>query len=162
MTEMAESNFLVRRKKLKLSTSDKADFGVIYESELLTLGVEWFESRNLTKGKMIEIFEKSDCLSLGFNFDGKPIGGVLLLGDEMHIAILPAYFGKWGLLWKRAVRWAFAQCHTVYFFIPAWNARCLRFAEKTKWRRIGEFEKYGTSCIGFELTAEEAARIYRL
>jgi RimJ/RimL family protein N-acetyltransferase len=152
---------IFKGRKLKLKILDKADFGVIYEAELLTLGADWFKSRNLTKERMIEIFEKTDCRSLGFEIDGKSIGGILLLGNELHIAILPEYFGKWGLLWKHAVKWVFAQTQTVYGYIPTWNTRCIRFAEKARWRRIGEFEKYETACIGFELTAEEAAAIYR-
>jgi GNAT superfamily N-acetyltransferase len=77
-----------------------------------------------------------NCPSIGFLFDGQPIGGIIFDGVEAHIAVLPAFRGRWALLLKPALDWLFSLKAEIVVNIEANNAICLAFMERNGWKRL--------------------------
>lgn len=77
-----------------------------------------------------------DCPSIGFLSDGQPIGGIIFDGAEAHIAVLPAFRGRWALLLKPALEWLFSLKADIVVDIDTDNTICLAFMERNGWQRL--------------------------
>lgn len=85
-----------------------------------------------------------DCPSIGFLFDGQPIGGIIFDGAEAHIAVLPAFRGRWALLLKPALEWLFSLKAEIVVDIETDNTVCLAFMARNGWRRLRSSSQYVT------------------
>jgi len=96
------------------------------------------------------------CASVGFEMDGKPIGGLLFDGTSAHIAVLPEYHGRWALLLKPALAWLFSIQPEVIVHVDIENETCQRFLLRHRWERLYVDEADGT--VAFRVTPQEGTR----
>lgn len=121
---------------LRYTLAPKADLGVFYEADMLRYA-------NTTTAHILTVVSKDvfvtfykDCASLGFQFDGQPVGGVLFDGQHAHIAVLPEHHGRWALLLKPACEWLFALKQEVLVEVEIENRTCIRFMERNRWQLL--------------------------
>ncbi|MGH8782535.1 GNAT family N-acetyltransferase [Paraburkholderia sp.] len=122
----------------RLSLAAHADLDVYYEAEMArykTLGEhgQWM-MHTVTRKRFIDFF--GACPSIGFEYDGKPIGGMIFDGEEAHVAVLPEYHGRWALLWESALDWVFSLKQEIDVKVEAFNPTCIAFMERNGWPAI--------------------------
>ncbi|MFC5474023.1 GNAT family N-acetyltransferase [Paraherbaspirillum soli] len=131
-----------------LRLTDKADFGVMYDAEIQMYDPEWFRSLNFTREMFIAHYANSP--SVGFEIDGKMVGGMLLHEKKAHMAVLPEYHGRWALLWMPTLNWLFSLQDPVSVDVAINNDKCIRFLERSNFKRTGVKGIF----VGFELSAK--------
>lgn len=119
-----------------------ADLGVIFDALRRRCSDEKWE-KVTAGGKVTKEIFIADCSArnlptLGFECDGKPIGGLVFDGEAAHLEVLPAYHGRWGLLWKPALAWIFSHKDPILVDIDADNHKCLRFMDRNNFPRMKE------------------------
>jgi len=119
----------------RLTLAPRVDLAVYYRAE------RDFVARSLPQCLDFYTWEAmqaryADCSSIGFELDGRPIGGILLDGDQAHIAVLPEAHGRWALLLKPALACLFSQRSAVLGCVHPLNHRCIAFMEHHGWRRL--------------------------
>lgn len=128
--------------------TQKADFGLIYDIEISRYSAEFIAKHKLTRDAFIA--KLSHFPSIGYEVNGIAIGGVFFDGCEAHIAVLPAFHGRWGILLKPSLQWLFSIKDPIFSRIEIQNTKCIRFMEKNNWKRIRADDDY----ITFEMTAK--------
>jgi hypothetical protein len=126
-----------------LRLAAKADFGVMYDAEQLRYALAGQAAPAVTRERAIAWY--SAFPSLGYEIGGVAAGGAVFDGNELHIAVLPQFYGRWAWLLKPTLAWLFSQRDPVEVRIELSNSRCLRFMDAGGWRRIaedGEFVTY--------------------
>lgn len=118
-----------------LTLTDRADLGVFYDADAHRYGARGYAD-TVTRERFAHFY--ADCPSIGFEDDGRPIGGILFDGEEAHIAVLPSHHGRWALLLKPALQWLFTLRQDITVAVEQDNARCLRFLDRHGWQRVGE------------------------
>ena len=113
-----------------------ADLGVFYEADMLRYACTARSPILKVVSKDVFIAFYKDCASLGFQFNGQPIGGVLFDGQHAHIAVLPEHYGRWAFLLKPACAWLFALKSEVLVEVELENKTCIRFMERNRWQRL--------------------------
>lgn len=113
-----------------LRMTDKADLKVYYDADIRMYDRAWMAAHGFTEEAFIARYR--DCPSVGFEQGGIPFGGVILDGNDFHIAILPEFHGKWGALLRPALAWLFSQRSEVRARVHRPNRQGLRF-----FRRLG-------------------------
>jgi hypothetical protein len=127
-----------------LKLTEQADFGALYDAVQRRLQPdEWQEA---TRGVVTREVFIAHCIeqkvpSVGFELDGKPIGGVMFCGNAAHIEVLPEYHGRWGLLWPSVIKWVFSLKDPILVDIDRGNEKCHRFMARNNWRRLKEDDK---------------------
>jgi GNAT superfamily N-acetyltransferase len=111
---------------------DKVNLGLMYDIELPTINPELRKA--VTRELFIEYYLNAP--SLGFEVDDQCVGGVLLKDKCFHIAVLPAFHGKWALLYRDVLEWVFKQEYPAYGLVNANNQKSLRFCERSGWEKI--------------------------
>ncbi|CDG82310.1 GNAT family N-acetyltransferase [Janthinobacterium agaricidamnosum] len=122
--------------------TEKADLELMYEAERLRYGPQHFAALGVSMEQVLAYY--ADCPSLGYEIDGAPAGGALFDGKEIHIAVLPQYYGRWAWLFKPTLEWLFQMEETILSRIERFNTRSLRFMDAGKWPRVHEDEHYVT------------------
>jgi len=119
----------------RFSLARSADLAVFYtaDSERFA-GDSSAVLQVVTPAAFIDFYRR--CPSIGFMFDGQPIGGIIFDGVEAHIAVLPAFRGRWAGLLKPALDWLFSLKPEIVVDIEADNAVCLAFMERNGWKRL--------------------------
>jgi len=74
--------------------------------------------------------------SVGFEVDGRCVGGLVLNGQKLHLSVLPEYHGRWGQLFSPAFKWAFAQNDPLYAIVSRDNEKVLRFIRRHDWHLV--------------------------
>lgn len=120
--------------------AEKADFGQIYDLEVLRYGPEKMASFNITKKQFIDAAK--DIPSIGFEASGKPIGGAFFVHHELHMAVHPDHHGRWGRLARSMFEWLFKIKNPVTIRIEVDNEKCIRFFEKAGWTYLSADEKF--------------------
>lgn len=123
-----------------LQLSDKADLSIYYDADKMQFDVDWAAPTGVTKEVFVAAF--SDHPSRGFEKDGVQFGGVIFDGKEVHVAVLPAYYGRWALLMKPALSWLFSLQKIIYVRVNVRNKRFLRFAQHCKWPSLNDGDEY--------------------
>lgn len=118
-----------------LKLTERADLGVLYDADALRPGSGRYAGA-VTRERFAAFY--AQCPSIGFEADGRPIGGILFDGEEAHIAVLPSHHGRWALLLKPALEWLFALRADITVAVEHDNDRCLRFLDRHGWQRVGE------------------------
>jgi hypothetical protein len=151
-----------------LNLTEPADFGVLYDAVRGRLqDDEW---QKATRGVVTREVFIAHCIahnvpSVGFELDGKPIGGIIFDGNAAHIEVLPEYHGRWGLLWPSALKWVFSLKDPMLVAIDRDNEKCHRFMARNNWPRVKEDEKFVTyemSSTAAPLYAKKARAIKRM
>lgn len=138
-----------------LRITEKADFGLIYDIEVARYSFEFIQKHKLTRDCFIA--RLSGLPSIGYEMNGEAIGGVFFDGKEAHIAVLPKYHGRWGILLKPSLKWLFSMQDPILSRIEIGNAQCIRFMEKNNWKRVEVDNEY----ITYEMTAKNHS-LFRL
>lgn len=112
----------------------KADLDVYYEAESARYDPALLARFGVNKEVFVACY--GHCPSIGFAADGKPIGGVLIDGDRLHIAVLSEYYGRWAFLLRPTLQRCFAFGDRFFADIEIDNDRCLRFMDAVLWRRV--------------------------
>lgn len=118
-----------------LSIVTPADWQVIYAADTSLYTPQWLAAHGLNQARFIAHY--GHCPAIGFARDGIVFGGAYLDGDQVHVAILPAYHGHWGLLMQRALEWVLTLRDPVYGKIHRPNQACLRWIRRLGWECIG-------------------------
>lgn len=134
-----------------LRLTDKADFGVMYDAEIPNYDPEWVRSTNISREIFVAHYVNSP--SIGFEIDGKMVGGILLHDQTAHLTVLPEYHGRWALLWKPALAWLFSLQDPVFVHVLKYNEKCIRLLERSNFKRTNATE----NMVSFELNARDFA-----
>lgn len=128
--------------------TEKADLDVMFEAEAANYkdNPKFLQHYDDLKKQFIEYY--ANCPSRGFEIDGKQVGGTIYDGKQVHVAVLPEYYGRWGLLLKPGLDWVFSIKDPMLVEVDVNNEKCLRFLDRNKWRRVKETDKK----ITYELT----------
>jgi hypothetical protein len=116
----------------RLRLAPRADLGVCYDADAVRyerIGSDVL--RHVTRDFVIARY--SDCPSIGFEYDGQPIGGIVFDGEQAHIAVLPAWHGRWAILLKPALDWLFSLKAEILVNVETDNAVCLEFMRRNAW-----------------------------
>jgi len=128
-----------------LRLTDQADLGFIFETVQRRISEdEWKKTTAegaVTKDVFIAYCISQKYPSIGFEYDGKPIGGMLFDGSAVHIEVLPEYHGRWGLLWRSAMKWFFALKDPIFVAVDRDNEKCHQFMARNNWPCVKEDEK---------------------
>ena len=89
----------------------------------------------VTEEVFIGIYE--NCPSIGFESDGVSFGGVIFDGKRPHVAVLPAWHGRWGPLLRPALRWLYGWCDDMVVPVYDGNLPLRRFIERCGWPEVG-------------------------
>lgn len=135
-----------------LRLTGEADLGLMYDIER-----ERYDSAVialLTRERAVAHY--AGCPSVGYEIDGVAAGGAVFDGQELHLAVLPRFHGRWAWLLAPTLDWLFALCDPVRVRIERDNARCIRFMDGGGWQRIAEDRQYITY-----LLSSSTAHIFR-
>jgi hypothetical protein len=122
---------------MRLRLTEPADLAVIHAADAARYaGRPQHPAAAVTVERFAAYFR--GCRSIGFTFDGRPIGGMLLDGRQAHMAVLPEYHGRWALLWRPALQWLFAQVPEAIGAVEADNQTCIAFMDRNGWPRVEE------------------------
>lgn len=131
-----------------LRLTEKADLGVIFDAARQRYTDDAWNrvsgGGRTTKEVFIAHCIAHNMPTLGFECDGKPIGGLVFDGHEAHLEVLPEYHGRWGLLWKPALAWIFSHKDPILVDIDADNEKCLRFMDRNNFPRVKTTEQHVT------------------
>ena len=130
----------------KYHLTEKADLGVIYDADRSRYSAEeWKKFPSIaTREFFITFCRTKEYPTLGFSYDEKPIGGIIFDGQTVHLAVLPEHYGKWGVLWIKALRWILAQKDPIEIKIEAGNEKMHRFMERNNCLKIQEEANFVT------------------
>lgn len=126
---------------MALRIVDKLDLEVMYEAERSSYNQMFREL--LTK--QIYLAETSGYRAIGFELDGRCIGGAMLCAKYAHFSVLPEYHGTWTILWPQALEWIFAQRHPAYGPVHVENVKCHHFMRRNNWKiidTVADFQIY--------------------
>lgn len=123
-----------------LRMTNKADLKVYYEADSSMYDLAWISRHGVTEERFIARY--SDCSSIGFQCGDMPFGGVILDGKDVHIAVLPAFHGKWGALLRPALTWLFSQQSEVRGKVPRLNYKGQRFLRRLGGKLIDSDENF--------------------
>lgn len=118
----------------RLRLTPGADLAVYYRADSAFHADRPEVLGHVTLQRFIDAY--AHCPSIGFELEGRPIGGILLDGDEAHIAVLPEAHGQWALLLKPALAWLFSLRPAVMARVDARNHTCLAFMDRHGWERL--------------------------
>ncbi|WP_446902551.1 GNAT family N-acetyltransferase [Burkholderia sp. YIM B11467] len=115
--------------------ADRADLAVFYEAD-----ASYFHAgrADILQVVSLEVFiaHYSGCPSIGFVCDGRAIGGMILDRGHAHLAVLPAYHGRWAILWKPALEWLFRMTPEALGVVEADNRVCVEFMKRNGWTGV--------------------------
>lgn len=116
----------------RVYVSKHLDLEVLYRAELPC----WPEEvqKRMNKDEYIARFSKLP--SIGFEVDGRCVGGVVMEGEFIHISLLPEYHSRFAFAYHEALEWVFTQADPVYAHVWAGNKKCLSFCEHSGWERV--------------------------
>lgn len=129
----------------RMRLTGKADIGVIYEAEQLRYAQQGLPPP-VTRERAIEYLSRFP--TVGYEIDGVAAGGAIFDGEELHLAVLPQFYGRWAWLLKPTLAWLFTMRDPVRIRIERSNARCLRFMDAGGWERIAEDDHLITYLVG--------------
>jgi len=128
--------------------TEKVDLDILYDIEMARMSAERAALFGCTREAFHRVLTKFP--SVGYEIDGRPVGGVFFDGRHPHIGVLPEYHGRWAPLWKPTLEWLFTLQDPMEARVELGNARCIRFLERNGWQPIAAGKYY----ITFLLTSK--------
>lgn len=119
----------------RLRLADHADLAVYYEADAVQLALTDKDMRQVFTSEMFVDYYRN-CPSIGFMYDEKPIGGIIVDRGYAHIAVLPEYHGRWAWLWEPALEWLFSIQPELLGVVDAENLACLAFMKRNGWSAV--------------------------
>jgi len=116
-----------------LRLTERVDIDVYYDADSTQ-----YDARTLAVVTR-EVFRRfyAGCPSVGFEADGRPIGGVIFDGDVPHIAVLPEWRGRWGRLMRPMLRWLYGLKPEILIHVDDDNAALCAFVRHCGWPQVG-------------------------
>jgi hypothetical protein len=74
--------------------------------------------------------------SVGYQHDGKDIGGAVLIGNKLHLAVTKQHKGLWAFLLKPTLSWAFSHYNPLIVCISSNNYSAIRLLDATSFRFV--------------------------
>jgi hypothetical protein len=115
----------------RLRLAARADLATFYEADAQRYGAGAPQLQVVSRDAFIAFYR--GCPSIGFEHDGRPIGGILFDGEQAHIAVLPQYHGHWALLLKPALQWLFRLRREIVVQVDRDNPRAIAFMARHGW-----------------------------
>jgi len=117
---------------MALRMTGRVDLDVYYDADSRRF------DRSVLEVVTLEAFREvfADCPSVGFECDGVPIGGVIYDGKVPHIAVLPEWHGRWGVLLRPMLRWLYALNPDMRVHVARDNPKIRRFVEHCGWPMV--------------------------
>lgn len=128
-----------------MQITEKVDLEVYYQVESARYDPATLDKMGVNKEIFIAYYES--CHSVGLMADGKPIGGILLDGDQFHLAVLPEYHGRWRHMFPEMLQRCFSLRDRFFANVDIDNEKCIRFMDSMQWPRV----KCTESCITYEI-----------
>jgi hypothetical protein len=118
---------------MALRLTDRVDLDVFYDADSARY------ERHVLAVVTREAFRAfyAECLSVGFECDGVPIGGVIFDGEAPHIAVLPAWHGRWGRLLRPMLEWMYGLKLDMIVPVDNDNPQIRAFVERCGWPMVG-------------------------
>jgi GNAT superfamily N-acetyltransferase len=127
----------------RFGLSPHLDLGVYYDADSPRYDVPGRKALTIvTREVFIACYR--ECASIGFEYAGRPIGGVIFDGEQAHIAVLPAYRGRWATLLRPMLDWLFSIQSEIFVDVEADNAVCLEFMRRNGWPVVSRREHWLT------------------
>lgn len=123
-----------------LTMTGKADLKVFYDADRRLYNPAWLAAHGVTEETFIARYR--DCPSVGFEQGGIPFGGIILDGNDAHIAVLPEFHGKWATLLRPALAWLFSQRSEVRAQVHRPNRQALRFLRRMGGKLVGSDDHF--------------------
>ncbi len=121
----------------RLTLTPRADLDVFYAADRLRYVERHPEVLTIiTREVFVGLY--GQCPSIGFACDGQSIGGIIFDGQAAHIAVLPAYHGRWALLFRRSLDWLFGLKREILVEVEADNDKCIAFMARNGWQALHE------------------------
>lgn len=127
----------------RLRLAGAADLAVYYDADAPRYDTPGRDLLQIVTKEFFIAYYKG-CPSIGFVCDDQPIGGIIFDGEEAHIAVLPAYRGRWALLLRPALDWLFSLKAEIVVDVEIDNPVCHEFMRRNRWPTIGEKPGYLT------------------
>jgi GNAT superfamily N-acetyltransferase len=143
----------MKKTGARLRLAPQADLDVFYAADAARYAVsDRAELDVVTREVFIEFYR--NCPSIGFEADGRPIGGIIFDGEEAHIAVLPQYHGRWAALLKPALEWLFSLRDEIVVEIERDNTVCMDFMKRNRWQCLDADDETAR----FRMTAQGGQR----
>jgi len=120
---------------------DRADFKVLYQSER-EAEKELFQQFDITESEYVALASKNP--SIGFEIDGKCVGGMFIHQDKLHLSVLPEYHSRWAFLYTPAFKWAFSIADPLRAIVNINNTKVIRLINRHDYQLI---DKQGSTLI---------------
>jgi hypothetical protein len=122
---------------------------VYYQAEKDGIDSGYFDSPAFSKETYLS--KLSELPSVGYQHDGEDIGGAVLIGNKLHLAVTKQYKGLWAFLLKPTLSWAFAIHNPLVVCISTSNYLAMRLLDATSFRFIESKDDMNT----FEIRPKE-------
>lgn len=122
-----------------MKTLPKVDSSVLYEIEIVSAPEEAREFLLAQDRKRFEAMV-DECPSIGFEVDGRCIGGAFIRYDRLHISVHPDYHSRWRRFYPALVDWTFSVCDPVYGVVHQDNTAGRRFAARSGGALMGTIQ----------------------
>jgi len=122
---------------------------IYYQAEINGVDLEYFKASGFSKEKYISTLS---CLpSVGYEHNGEDIGGAVLVGNKLHLAVMNQYKGLWASLLKPTLLWAFEIHNPLIVRISASNSSAIRLLDATSF----SFKESKDGMNTYEITPKE-------
>jgi hypothetical protein len=132
-----------------MKITGKLNPDVYYQAEIDGIDSGYFASSEFSKERYIRTL--SELPSVGYEHNGEDIGGAVLVGNRLHLAVSKQYKGLWASLLKPTLSWAFAIHNPLVVCISTSNYLAMRLLDATSFRFIESKDDMNT----FEIRPKE-------
>lgn len=128
---------------------DRLNPDIYYQAEIDGVDSGYFVSPSFSKENYLS--KLSELPSVGYQHDEEDIGGAVLIGNKLHLAVTKEHKGTWAFLLKPTLSWAFAIHNPLIVCISSHNQSAIRLLDATSFRFIESKDGMNT----YEITPKE-------
>jgi hypothetical protein len=85
---------------------DKLNPDVYYQAEIDGVDAKYFYAPSFSKETYLS--KLAELPTVGYQHNGEDIGGAVLVGNKLHLAVIRKYRGRWAFLLNPTLSWAFS------------------------------------------------------
>ena len=106
---------------------DKLNPDVYYQAEIDGVDAKYFFAPTFSKETYLNKLD--ELPTVGYQHNGEDIGGAVLVGNKLHLAVIRKYRGKWAFLLKPTLLWAFSFHNPLIVSISRNNHSAIRLLD---------------------------------
>jgi len=106
---------------------DKLNPDVYYQAEIDGVDAKYFFAPTFSKETYLS--KLAELPTVGYQHNGEDIGGAVLVGNKLHLAVIRKYRGKWAFLLKPTLLWAFSIHNPLIVTISRNNQSAIRLLD---------------------------------